>query len=69
MGQGKMRRWLFEIGFWTLVVAFSFGVVLDLCFPRRTSAGFILGAISAIIILFQARKRAGKGAEKRNERN
>ena len=68
MGQGKMRRWLFEIGFWTLVVALAVGIALDLCFSRQRSACFIAGAILTIIILFLARRLAGKGAEKGNQK-
>lgn len=55
-----MKNIFFRICFWFLVIMYVSGIFLDLCFPRRTSIFFIIGAIGSVIILLRAKAQAEK---------
>lgn len=58
-----MRKTIFNLFLWLLIIGFIVGAILELFFVRRKSICFLIGDISAVIILLRKKKDAESDGE------
>ena len=58
-----MRKIIFNLLLWLLVIGCIVGAILELFFAKRKSICFLIGDISAVIILLRTKKNAERDEE------